>query len=377
MFRPLDLIARYLPVFKKPQGLLIVRMDGIGDMVLFRTALDHYSRALAIPRSEITVLGCSSWESLADVVFAGYRVHAIDEHAYARRPFYRFKVSLFVRRLAPAVTVNDSYFRRALMADSLAWISAAPKQVASLPYINEPTRAEYLYYLSQVGEVVHTGDYPTHEVVRHYNFISALAGREIEPETPKIDWREAANPLKDLGEGGYIVLNPGSNEPGRRWPLAGYLEVARRLRGEGHRVVFVGKPGEMSGETALKTLSDDPSVIDLCGRTSLPELMDLMKGARAVISNDSGPAHLSIALGTPTVVIVGGGHFGCFFPYPPAITPGNARFVYEEMECYHCFWRCPKRESKFDVFPCISAVHVDRVWAGLTDLVPPTGKGAS
>ncbi len=138
LFRPLDLIARYWPVFKKPRGLLVVRMDGIGDMVLFRTALDHYSQAFAMPRAEITVLGCSSWGSLADVVFAGYRVRVIDEHAYARRPFYRFKISLFVRRLAPAVTVNDSYFRRALMADSLAWISGAPKQVSSLPYINGP-----------------------------------------------------------------------------------------------------------------------------------------------------------------------------------------------------------------------------------------------
>ncbi len=377
MFRPLDLIARHWPVFKKPRGLLVVRMDGIGDMVLFRTVLDHYSQAFAMPRSEITVLGCSSWGGLADVVFAGYRVHAIDEHAYARRPFYRFRISLFVRRLAPAVTVNDSYFRRALMADSLAWFSAAPKQVSSLPYINEPTRAEYLYYLSQVDDVVHTGDYPTHEALRHYAFVSTLAGREIKPETPRIDWRETSPPIEGLGEGGYIVLNPGSNEPGRRWPLARYLDVARRLRKEGHRVVFVGKPGETQGEGGLRALSSDPGVIDLCGRTSLPELMDLMKGATAVISNDSGPAHLSIALGAPTVVIVGGGHFGCFFPYPPAIAPDHARFVYEEMECYHCFWRCPKRDGKFDVFPCISAVGIDRVWAGLTDLLPPIGETAS
>ena len=41
-----------------------------------------------------------------------------------------------------------------------------------------------------------------------------------------------------------------------------------------------------------------------------------MRSASAVLSNDSGPAHLSIALGTPTVVVVGGGHFGSFVPYP-------------------------------------------------------------
>ncbi|MFQ5763594.1 MAG: hypothetical protein ACE5GT_01585, partial [Rhodospirillales bacterium] len=40
LFRPFDVIARHWPVLKKPRGVLVVRMDGIGDMVLFRRALD-------------------------------------------------------------------------------------------------------------------------------------------------------------------------------------------------------------------------------------------------------------------------------------------------------------------------------------------------
>ena len=63
------------------------------------------------------------------------------------------------------------------------------------------------------------------------------------------------------------------------------------------------------------------------------------------------------------VVVVGGGHFGCFVPYPAGVAPENARFVFEEMECYHCFWRCPKRAGKNDVFPCIDAISEDMVWS--------------
>src|SRR3989338_4608533 len=175
MFRAPDLIARFWPVFKPRRGLLVVRMDGIGDMVLFRDALDHYSEVFGIAREDITVLGCASWAVIADVIFAGYRVYTIDEHAYARRPLYRFKVSLWVRNLAPAVTVCDSFLRRAMMADSLTWVSGAPRTVVSLPYINEPTRPEFLYYLSQVDDIITTGDYPTHEVIRHFRFVSAVA----------------------------------------------------------------------------------------------------------------------------------------------------------------------------------------------------------
>jgi hypothetical protein len=78
MFRPLDLIARHWPVFKKRRGVLVVRMDGIGDMVLFRRTLDHYADAFGVDKSDITVLGCKSWSNLADDVFQGYRVYAID-----------------------------------------------------------------------------------------------------------------------------------------------------------------------------------------------------------------------------------------------------------------------------------------------------------
>ena len=270
-----------------------------------------------------------------------------------------------MRGLAPAVAVCDSYFRRALMADSLVWVSAAPRQVVSLPYISEPTRSEFNYYLSQVGEIIATGDYPTHEVVRHSRFVSALAGRELAPEAPRIAWRDASPPI----EAGppYVVLNPGSNEPGRRWPFSAYLGVARRLLGEGYRVVLVGSATEKP--EPLQALAREVGVVDLIGRTTLPVLMDVMKGAAAVLSNDTGPAHLSIALGTPTVVVVGGGHFGSFVPYPEDATPANARFVFERMECYHCFWRCHKRATKHDVFPCVDGVSEERVWGALDEVL--------
>ena len=179
LFRALDLIARHWPVPKVRRGLLVVRMDGIGDMVLFRGSLDHYAEAFGVDKSDIIVLGCASWGPVADRIFEGYRVRVINEHAFARRPLYRFRISLWVRRLAPAIVVCDSYFRRALMADSLVWVCAAPRAIVSLPYVNERTRSEYTWYLSQVERVIDTGAYPTHQTIRHACFVSALLGRTV------------------------------------------------------------------------------------------------------------------------------------------------------------------------------------------------------
>lgn len=57
LFRVFDLIARYWPVPRNRSGLLVVRMDGIGDMVLFRQALDLHAEIFDVRNSDIIVLG--------------------------------------------------------------------------------------------------------------------------------------------------------------------------------------------------------------------------------------------------------------------------------------------------------------------------------
>jgi ADP-heptose:LPS heptosyltransferase len=360
LFRPLDLMAKHWPVFKKRKGVLVVRMDGIGDMVLFRPSLDHYADALGVAKDEITVLGCDSWGPITDVVFGDYNVVTIEEHAYARRPLYRFRINLMVRRLAPKITVCDSYLRRAMMADSLVWVSSAETTITSMPYVNEPTRSEFTFYLSQCDEVIDTGSYPTHEIDRHFTFVSHLANKTIQPVAPQIEWD---HPAPDFAKNGrYVLMNPGSNEPGRRWPFESYIEAAEKFIADGYQVAFVGTRDERWDAALLREVSKKSGVTDLTGQTTLSELLTLMKHAALVISNDTGPAHLSIALGAPTIVIVGGGHFSSFVPYPEHVCPVNARFVYQVMDCYHCFWRCHKRANKFQVFPCVAAIPVDKVW---------------
>ena len=373
LFRVLDGIARRWPVLGSRTGLLAIRMDGIGDMVLFQQSLEHYPEAFGVNFDEITVLGCDSWQAISKEVFPKVKVVTINEHKYARNAMYRLTVNVRVRLMAPAVTVADAYFRRALMSDSLAWVANTPRTVVAMPYINEKTRTEYRWYMSQGWEVIDTGIYPNHETYRHAAFISAVGDKIVAPETPTITWRDW-----DLPDGikpPYAVLNPGSNEPGRRWPIQDYASLAKWLRAEGLRVVFVGKPGEKASDDALVPLRADEGVLDLTGHSTLPELLDIMKNAALVVSNDTGPAHVSIALGTNTVVIVGGGHFGCFVPYPEGIAPGHAQFVYERMECYHCFWRCDKRDNNYQSYPCVSAVRVEQVKAACLEFIGDKSDG--
>ncbi len=359
MFRPIDALVALWPAPKVKKGLVVVRMDGIGDMVMFRRALDHYAAAFGVENGDITVLGCRSWAGLADIAFAGFRVVAIDEHAFEKKGRYRLKVALWLRRQGFRVAVCDMFMRKVMTADSLVWMSRASERVVCQPFVTDRTRREYAWYLAKATRVIDTGPYPTHEGLRHFTFLSAVTGRTIPPEIPAIPWRRQAPRLPAGGP--YVVMNFGSNEPGRRWPFASFLALAQTCLAAGWRVVFVGAGQEAFAKDPIARL-DHPGAIDTIGTLSLPELIDVLAHAACVVTNDTGPGHLALGVGTPTVLIAGGGHFGSFVPYPPSICPPKAEFLAHSMECWHCLWRCPYRATAADAFPCVAGTTVEQVW---------------
>ncbi len=363
LFRPIDALAALWPARGPKKGVLVVRMDGIGDMVMFRRALDFYPQALGVAKDEITVLGCHSWRALAEDVFAGYRVATIDEHAFEKKALYRLKVALWLRRKNFRVAVCDMFHRKAMTADSLVMISGAEERLVCRPFITARTRAEFAWYLERMTRVIDTGAYPTHETLRHFTFLSLLTGSPHPPESPRIPWREQV-PAVAAG-GRYVVMNFGSNEPGRRWPFAHFLDLAQRFRSLGLRVVFVGARQEAFAKPYLAQ-QGDPGMVDTIGDLSLAQLVDVLKHARLVVTNDTGPGHLALGVGAPTVLIAGGGHWGCFVPYPEEIRPAGAAFLSVEVACRHCLWRCDRRDDPAAAFPCVAGVTVDDVWAAAT-----------
>ena len=127
----------------------------------------------------------------------------------------------------------------------------------------------------------------------------------------------------------------------------------------------------MALKPRLAALVQDGAAADRVGGTSLPQLLDLLQNAALVVSNDTGPAHLAAALGAPTVVIVGGGHFTSFVPYPPEVTPTATRFVFRERACFHCFWNCTEPHEPGGSFPCIGEIKEADVLAAVDAVLAP------
>lgn len=171
----------------------------------------------------------------------------------------------------------------------------------------------------------------------------------------------------------YVIVSPGSNDLRRNWPATRYVEVVRRLRDTFCiSVVVCGGPSEKAlGNQFVQEFGD--AVINLAGKTSLLQLIALIRGATLVLTNDTGPAHLAVALAVPSVAIVGGGHFGRFLPYPEELVgQAQARHASTYMPCYECRWVCKFEVAQGAPFPCVDHVTVEQVWQKVEALLEET-----
>lgn len=146
-------------------------------------------------------------------------------------------------------------------------------------------------------------------------------------------------------EGKYFVLYPGGTFGQKFWPAEYYAKISEYVyKKTGFLVVLLGVAHEQwVADNVKKNLNavTAMSTIDLTGRTSIGDVIDIIGNAEFVISNDTSGAHIACAVKTPCVVIVGGWHYNRFFPYHiEDIKPDDKIPIVAntDMYCYHCDW---------------------------------------
>jgi len=116
----------------------------------------------------------------------------------------------------------------------------------------------------------------------------------------------------------YVIINANASDLllERRWPTPYVVHVAEKLTAAGHTVVLVGSAPERA---YVRDIFDRLSpgarerTVDTAGRLTLPQFLALLDGAACVLTNDTGPMHIAVALNRPTVCLFGPGdpgHYG-------------------------------------------------------------------
>lgn len=116
------------------------------------------------------------------------------------------------------------------------------------------------------------------------------------------DWQEAVALLPPAQGERIVILHPGASDVRRHWPAERFAEVGDALAARGATIVISAIPSEKHLAQTIVRHMRHPS-FDLTGRMSLSGLCGMLDRAVMMVSNDTGPLHLALALNTPAVGI--------------------------------------------------------------------------
>ena len=179
----------------------------------------------------------------------------------------------------------------------------------------------------------------------------------------EIHEKETARMQECLKGRPYVVIHPGSVLETKRWSALRFGELARKLAASGFTIVVTAGPREE--QLAIQVAKEVAHSVILLGLT-IPELAELIRGARLYIGNDSGPMHLAAAVGTPVVAVWGSSDSRRWRPWGAA-----NRVVQNPFECNPCpGYRCLVADTPL----CIESVTVEQVKAAVDELLSSHGR---
>ena len=169
-------------------------------------------------------------------------------------------------------------------------------------------------------------------------------------------------------QGAIAVINPGAGDPRRRWPPEKFAAVADALAASGLRVVLTGSRDdvEITGRVARHMQAER---LDLAGRVSLGGLAGVLARASVMVSNDSGPLHLALAVGTRTV-----GIFWCgnLLTYGPLTRSRHRPVMSWRLACPICGLDCTEHDCEHDA-SFVAGVPVSEVLDSAFSLLASSG----
>jgi len=278
--------------------VVLVRLRvGLGDLLCTVPAL----RALRRARPDIHV-ALLTWREMAPVVdrYARYVDELLDfpgwpgipERAPDLDAMPGFLAAARARRFDAAIQMYGDRSAAVEVADALGAARVGGFSAAA----GAATRSWLPYPASM------------HEAHRHLGLLQHLgvppAGDALEFPVTAADSAEAAAVIDRAGtaQGQYALLHPGATEATRRWPVERWAAVGDALAERGLRVVVTGVPREARIAAAVTRAMRRPA-FDACGATSLGGMAALLESAALIVSNDTGAAHLAVAVGAPSVTV--------------------------------------------------------------------------
>ena len=287
-----------------PKNILIIKPSALGDIAIALPALA--SLRASFPDAKITWMIRPEFAQLLENVKNLDEILIFDRKLlgkwwYKPRPFMAllcFFSKLYKSRFDLVIDLQG-LFRTALFG----WITGAPRRFG----MRSAREFATMFYTHRVD-----GNNDSAHVIDNYHEVVSATGakRIVDDYDLGIDSESSSNAARLLEQHNannrdYVVFVTGSAHESKCWPIEKFVTLADMVSSKFDvSIIAIGTKSEKSVIQKLVEGAGSP-VIDLGGKTDIPVLTAMLKGAKLVISNDTGPGHIAVAVNTPTIIIFG------------------------------------------------------------------------
>ena len=273
----------------KPRGILLVRTDRIGELLLttpaFGAVRESFPGAkitlIVKPSSSVVVEGNPCIDSIVKLD-PGSDLDSLSK----RLRFIRF---LGGSGFDMAIIFNPSKFFN--IAAFLAGIPVRVGYDRKLGFLLTNAIEDRKYLCEK------------HEVEYNLELVSLVGAKTDNKSLSLTIDNNVSKELNIENSDNLVALHPWTSDPIKQWPEKNFYELGKRLIKELNMKVVVIGGKEESGKSAELFNNFDINLNNIAGKTTLKQLAAILKKCKLLVSCDSGPMHLACAVGTPVIAI--------------------------------------------------------------------------
>lgn len=353
---------RQLPT--RARRILVIKPDNLGDVLLLTPALqllrqqrpDAHITLLVGPWSTLAVAHNPNINTILTCAFPGF---ARSTKGTLLQPYWLlFKMALLLRagRFDVALIARDDHWWGAL----LAALAGIPHRIGYAVPETQPFLTQALPH-----------SFADHVSAQNIALVEALTGQSANPAptmTPPISDQDRAWAGQWLRSNGapsssLIAIHPGAGGAAKLWLAERWTEVANTLHEQGYTVLLTGGVTERDlVQMVAQGMLQRPLM--LVGEATVGQLAALYQRCSMVLGVDSGPLHLAVAAGAPTLALFGPGDAGRFGPWG---NPKQHIVLHSGLWCSPCgvLDACPRGTAPSE---CMTLIKTPQVFAALEQL---------
>ncbi len=344
MFCPYGILQ---PMFITPQKILIIQTAFPGDVVLTLPLVQVLHKNF--PTSQIDFLTIPKAAELLQNHPAIHSTIIYDKRKTQKGVGQIFHLAKKLRQQKYALAIIP---HRSLRSAVIAFLSKIPMRIGF------STSAGKIFF---THKILYRKDY--HEIERNLSLLEPFRFNISTKEFPNLypslqDEKIVKDFLVEKNLNSFVAIAPGSVWKTKRWLKEKFSELAKELVHLNISVVLIGgKEDEQLCEEIRNTVNNE-KIYNVAGKFTLLQSAEILRKSRVLISNDSAPQHLAVAMRTPIIAIFGATvpEFG-FYPY------GEKDIIIEKknLSCRPCGIHggniCPEKH-----FDCMKTIEVDEVF---------------